>query len=125
MEAMEPPPAPISTISTTGVETSIPDPFLKRYVRAISNTFAVFGAPSSTRQIFAVVPPMSKDSAFATPCARAYPAAKIAPPAGPDSSNRTGCSIAVSTDMSPPPEWSMNTGAPIPASFSRATRRPR
>jgi hypothetical protein len=68
---MDPPPAPISTISTTGVDTTIPDPFLNRYVRAISKRFAVLGAPPSTRQIFAVVPPMSKDKARSTPCARA------------------------------------------------------
>ena len=64
IEAMEPPPAPISTISTTGVETVIPEPFLKRYERAVSKVLADFGIPLSIIQILAVVPPISKLSAF-------------------------------------------------------------
>ena len=41
--ASEPPPAPISTISITGIEIGIPEPFLNRYVLATSNTLEVFG----------------------------------------------------------------------------------
>ena len=75
IEAIDPPPAPISTISTTGVEISIPDPLLKRWVLATSRVLAVFGEPSSTRQIFAVVPPISKLSALPMPCDFANPPA--------------------------------------------------
>ncbi len=56
---MEPPPAPISIISMTGIEMGMPLPFLKRDVRSTSKVLAVAGVKSSIRQIFAVVPPMS------------------------------------------------------------------
>src|SRR3954471_4334848 len=59
--AIEPPPAPISTISITGMRTGSPDPFRKRAARSTSNTREVSGWYFSIRQIFAVVPPMSKD----------------------------------------------------------------
>ncbi len=58
-EASEPPPAPISIISMTGIEIGMPEPLRKRVVRATSKLRAVRGWPSSIRQIFAVVPPMS------------------------------------------------------------------
>ena len=50
---------------------------------------------------------------------------EIAPPAGPDSTSRTGNSEAVSTEMRPPPEWIMKTGHCAPISFSRTCRRDR
>ena len=57
--ATDPPPAPISIMSMTGMDTVMPLPFLKRVVRATSKVRAVRGAPSVIRQILAVVPPMS------------------------------------------------------------------
>ena len=59
MVAIEPPPAPISTISMTGMEIGMPLPFLKRQVRATSKVLEVFGVCFSIKQIFAVVPPIS------------------------------------------------------------------
>ena len=58
-DAIEPPPAPISIISITGIEIGMPEPFLKRAVRSTSNLLAVAGVKSSISAIFAVVPPMS------------------------------------------------------------------
>ena len=58
-QAIDPPPAPISIISITGMEIGIPDPLAKRVLRATSKLRAVFGVKSSIRQILAVVPPMS------------------------------------------------------------------
>ena len=58
-QAIDPPPAPISIISITGMEIGMPEPFAKRVVRATSKDRAVLGAKSSIRQILAVVPPMS------------------------------------------------------------------
>jgi len=43
----------------TGIDTGMPEPFLKRQVRATSKLRAVFGTRFSIMQIFAVVPPMS------------------------------------------------------------------
>ena len=57
--ATEPPPAPISIISMTGMEMGMPLPLVKRCVRATSKVLAVLGVWSSIRQILAVVPPMS------------------------------------------------------------------
>ena len=54
------------------------------------------------RQIFAVVPPMSKATSSDTPQSPPKKAAPIAPPAGPDSISRTGNSVAVSTVAMPP-----------------------
>ena len=82
-EAMEPPPAPISSISITGIEMGMPLPFLKRAVRATSKVEAVRGTWSSMRAIFAVVPPMSKEQMRSRPWRAARSAAKTAPPAGP------------------------------------------
>jgi hypothetical protein len=41
--AIEPPPAPISTISMTGIRTGRPEPFRKRAARSTSNTREVSG----------------------------------------------------------------------------------
>ena len=67
MRAMEPPPAPISTISMTGMRSGSPLPLVKRYTRSTSKVREDCGLPSSMRQIFAVVPPMSKDSTSSRP----------------------------------------------------------
>ena len=56
------------------------------------------------RQIFAVVPPMSRESASDSPHSRAAWAARIAPPAGPDSTSRMGNRAAFSTVVTPPPD---------------------
>ena len=49
----------------------------------------------------------------------------MAPPAGPDSTSRTGNSAAVSTEMIPPPEWIMSNGQVAPAACSACTSRSR
>ena len=69
---------------------------------------------SSIRQIFAVVPPMSKDSTLAMPHCRAMVAEKIAPPAGPLSTRRIGKRHAVSIVVSPPPDSIRNSGPATP-----------
>ena len=66
------------------------------------------------RQIFAVVPPMSNDSALASPKRWATRLAKMAPPAGPDSTNRMGNRAAVSMSVKPPPEVIIRNGHPKP-----------
>ena len=57
---------------------------------------------------------MSKDSTLSRPHCRASAAARIAPPAGPDSTSRIGNLRAVSSAASPPPEVIMNSGQATP-----------
>ena len=102
--AIEPPPAPISTISMTGMRTGSPLPFLKRDWRSISKVRPLSGSPSSIRQILAVVPPMSKESTRVSPRSSAMRPARMAPPAGPDSTSRTGMATAVARLARLPPE---------------------
>ncbi len=93
---MEPPPAPISIMSMTGALIGSPLPRLKRWTRAASIPGATSGAPSWMRQALAVVPPMSNDSTSRSPVSRPTKALASPPPAGPDSSRRTGKAIAIS-----------------------------
>ena len=76
------------------------------------------------KQIFAVVPPMSNDTTWSRPCWRAMQAAKIAPPAGPDSTSRTGKRIAVSAVVMPPPEVISSIGQRKPARVSSRSSLP-
>ena len=122
---IEPPPAPISIISMTGMEMGMPEPLVNRWVRATSKVLAVRGVWSSIRQILAVVPPMSYETTRSRPCRAAMSAAKMAPPAGPDSMSRTGYRAAASTTMRPPPEWMRYTGQEAPAACSCSSRRRR
>jgi hypothetical protein len=55
-------------------------------------------------QNFAVVPPISNDTARSSPHWCATLQARTAPPAGPDSTNRTGYCLAVSRVVIPPAE---------------------
>ena len=95
--AIEPPPAPISTISITGMRTGRPEPFRKRAARSTSNTRAVFGLVVLDQ---ADLGGGAAHVEATAPCSRraraAICAAKIAPPAGPDSTRRTGKRRAVS-----------------------------
>ena len=102
--AMEPPPAPISTISITGMRSGRPLPLRKRWARATSKARVVCGWASSIRQILAVVPPMSKERTRSSPHCRATWLAKTAPPTGPDSTRRMGKRIAVPMSATPPPD---------------------
>ncbi len=86
------------------MRTGRPLPFLKRDCRSISNTRPFSGSPLSIRQILAVVPPMSKESTRLSPRSIATRPARIAPPAGPDSTSRTGMRTAVSRLARLPPE---------------------
>jgi hypothetical protein len=61
--AMEPPPAPISTMSITGMRTGKPLPLAKRAVRATSKCRDCCGVKSSISVSFAVVPPISNEIA--------------------------------------------------------------
>jgi hypothetical protein len=85
---IEPPPAPISTISTTGIFSGMPLPFMKRCARLTSKLRESSGSPSSIRQILAVVPPMSNETTRFSPSSRAMALARMAPPAGPDSTSQ-------------------------------------
>ena len=120
---MEPPPAPISIISMVGTEMGIPLPFLKRAVRAVSKVLAVRGEQSSIRAILAVVPPMSNETIRSRRWVRARWAAKIAPPAGPDSISLTGKAAAASALIRPPPEWISSSGQPAPIRRSSDSSR--
>ncbi len=112
-------------MSTTGIEIGMPEPFLNRVVRATSNVRAVRGTASRIRQTFAVVPPMSNDTTRSSPWRRASPAAKIAPPAGPDSISRTGNAIASASDIRPPPECTSRIGQATPCAPSAPSSRSR
>jgi hypothetical protein len=113
--AREPPPAPISIISMTGIRTGSPLPFRKRAERSTSKLRDFRGSNSSIRQILAVVPPMSKDRTRFSPRSAAILAARIAPPAGPDSTRRIGNRLAVSRLASDPPEVIRWIGAVEPS----------
>ena len=63
--AIEPPPAPISIMSTTGTLRGSPEPLRKRRTRPASSSCTRLGQPRSTRHIFAVVPPMSNETRLA------------------------------------------------------------
>ena len=102
MRAIEPPPAPISIMSTTGATTGSPDPRLNRWTRAASIIGAIAGRPPRTRQILAVVPPMSKATRSRRPNRSPKNAVTSAPPAGPDSRRRIGNRRAVSHVAVPP-----------------------
>ncbi len=123
--AIEPPPAPISIISITGIRTGIPDPLIKRSARAISNWRDVCARPLSMRQSFAVVPPMSRDRTSSSPARRAICAARIAPPAGPDSTSRIGKRIAVSIVHMPPPAVMIIMGQRRPSCENPTANRSR
>ncbi len=87
-------------------------------MRATSKARAVCGWPLSMRQILAVVPPMSKETTWSRPFCRAMQAAKMAPPAGPDSTSRTGKRMAVSVLVMPPPEVISSIGQAKPTRLS-------
>ena len=102
--ASEPPPAPISTISITGMRKGRPLPLRNRAARSTSKLREAWGFRFSIRQILAVVPPMSKESTLFSPHSAATKLARMAPPAGPLSTSRMGKRRAVSKVVSPPPE---------------------
>src|SRR5690606_16277831 len=66
-----------------------------------------------------------KESTESKPKRSAICAAKIAPPAGPDSTKRTGNSAAVSTEIIPPPECIIKTSHTAPCFFNSSTKRAR
>ena len=104
MAAMDPPPAPISIMSITGVLIGRPEPLAKRCTRAASSTGMISKRPSSISAALAVVPPMSKEMTSLWPANRPNQAVASPPPAGPDSSSRIGNSQAVCGDIKPPAE---------------------
>jgi hypothetical protein len=124
MVAIEPPPAPISIMSTTGVLIGMPEPRLKRCTRAASIIGATSARPPSIRQDFAVVPPMSKAIASGSPAARANSTVASAPPAGPDSSRRIGKARATSGAQSPPSDCISRSGAAQSSAASSTVSRP-
>ena len=68
---------------------------------AICASLAVLIAPS-TSDTSVEVPPMSKAMMFSNPLARAVAAAPTTPPAGPESTVRTGSRAAVASAVMPP-----------------------
>ena len=64
-------------------------------------SLAVLGS-SSTSETSVEVPPMSKAMIFLKPLARAEAAAPTTPPAGPESTVRTGSRAAVESEVMPP-----------------------
>ena len=114
--AIEPPPAPISTISITGMRSGRPLPLTKRAWRSTSKLRAVSGRKSSIRQILAVVPPMSNDSTRSSPHSAAIrpPGSRRRP--GPDSIRRIGSRIACATSSGRRPRSSGTRGSASPAS---------
>ena len=99
----------------------MPEPLMNRSARAISNLRAVWGRKPSIRQSLAVVPPMSKESTLSLRVSRASRAARIAPPAGPDSTSRTGSREAVSRVVMPPLAVIIRIGQDSPAARNRAS----
>ena len=104
MAAIEPPPAPISIMSITGVLMGSPEPLVKRCTRAASSMGMISKWPSSISAALAVVPPMSKEITSLWPARRPNQAVARPPPAGPDSSKRIGKAHAVCGDIRPPAE---------------------
>ena len=101
---MDPPPAPISTISITGILKGSPLPFLNLAFLSTSNSRALIAFWFSIMVILAVVPPISNDITLSNFKSSAIDVAKIAPPAGPDSTNLTGLLHALKTLVKVPPE---------------------
>ena len=58
--------------------------------------------PSRTRQTSVLVPPMSQVMTLPKPAARAAPTPAVTPPAGPESTVRTGSRRARARGMTPP-----------------------
>ena len=89
--AIEPPPAPISTISITGMRSGRPLPFMKRSTRSTSKVRDVCGSTVVDQADLGggaahVEGQHLRRRRSAARCARA----RIAPPAGPDSTSRIG-----------------------------------
>src|SRR3990167_1641330 len=84
-QAMDPPPAPTLWMSSMGTATGTP-PTLP--------SFVVASSPLSSRATSVEVPPISKLMTRWRPASRARARAPTIPPAGPESSVRTGCAAA-------------------------------
>src|SRR5258708_9038342 len=87
IQAMEPPPAPISTISAVGTRIGYP---AKSRLASILYSVVILGVSFSTRDVFAVVPPTSNEITLGSPTIRPIAAAPITPATGPDSTSRIG-----------------------------------
>ena len=103
--AIEPPPAPISIMSTDRRLDRQAGALLEAvHARRPPASARSAARPSSIRQAFAVVPPMSKAMTSGRPARAPNSAVASAPPAGPDSSSRIGKARAASGETRPPAE---------------------
>jgi hypothetical protein len=93
-DAMEPPPAPMVSIWIIGERITMPN--------SMAVCAASAASPFATSDTSNDVPPMSPVIAFGKPAARAMAAQAITPAAGPESAVRTGRSLAVWRDITPP-----------------------
>ena len=119
---MLPPPAPTSAMSIVGIRRSSPAPRISRLPAEIEPPTSYSRPremePFSISDALAVVPPMSKAIAFSIPSRLAMPSAATTPAAGPDSSAKTGRSLASSEVITPPDDCMIASGAssrPIPS----------
>ena len=124
IEAIEPPPAPISIISMTGIEIGMPEPLKKRsrardLERARGARLEILDQADLCGGAAHVVADDLLEAEALGDVGR-----EIAPPAGPDSTSRTGNSAAVSTEIRPPPEWIRKIGQRAPI-FGQARLQPR
>ena len=112
--AIEPPPAPIVTISTIGRPTGQP-PMRPLVVR--------FGSAPSIRLMSADVPPMSIWIRFRAPVNWPTYAAPTAPAAGPDRAVSTGARRTLSALVTPPLDFMSSSGAAMLCSRTRCSSR--
>ena len=80
-------------------------------------------APSSIRDAFAVVPPMSNEIAFMMPMRRVKAWTPTTPAAGPDSMMCIGVSAAAFAVVRPPFDCIRRSGASMPVRFTSAPSR--
>lgn len=82
------------------------------------------GRPPRITPAFAVVPPMSIESASSRPARRPWWAAISAPAAGPDSIVRTGSTTTSRAGVSPPLDCIIHSGARSPTCGRVSASRP-
>ena len=115
---MEPPPAPIASMSIIGTSTGSD-------ATSVSRGFLMRSSPFWITEMSADVPPMSM--VMTLPVSQAWPVQRppMTPPAGPDRSKPTGRADEFSTVEMPPFDCMMRTSASTPFSRSRSSSRRR
>src|SRR5438128_2385246 len=118
-QAIEPPPAPISTMSTTGTLTGYPALLESCSIRY--SVVTLISAPSM-RDVLAVVPPMSRVIKLRSPISRPIAKEPTTPPTGPDSIMWIGCSLANPKEAMPPLDF-ITLSEPDISSLRRSWKR--